>query len=346
MPVRFSRLVFALGLVLLGAALRAEGLLVAYVDNASGGVVRIDLDADGQPVAATPAVVFESPDFPAAHKLRVSPDGRVAALAAEIEDGPNFALIDLAAPATVAPRLLTLGYAPEEHRFAAGRLYVGGSGGHLQSLDPTTGRILRRWNSRRDLRPAGHKPEDFHSFLRTISVWLEKYPVDLFALCLMRNHWHLVLRPRTDGGMGKLCGWISSTHTLRYHAHNDTRGFGHLYQGPFKSFPVQDDNHFLTVCRYVERNALRAKFVKRAEDWEFGSLYRWHHKCDREPALLSSWPIRRPSGWKDRVNKPLTQAELDAIGASCRSHCDCSQGSANGAAGRSHWPCGQRCDYQ
>jgi hypothetical protein len=164
MPVRFSRLVFALGLVLLGAALRAEGLLVAYVDNASGGVVRIDLDADGQPVAATPAVVFESPDFPAAHKLRVSPDGRVAALAAEIEDGPNFALIDLAAPATVAPRLLTLGYAPEEHRFAAGRLYVGGSGGHLQSLDPTTGRILRRWNSRRDLRPAGHKPEDFLAF--------------------------------------------------------------------------------------------------------------------------------------------------------------------------------------
>ena len=170
--------------------------------------------------------------------------------------------------------------------------------------------VVNRGNAKQDI---FHKPEDFHAFLRTLSEGLEKYPVDLFALCLMRNHWHLVLSPRTDGGMGKLCGWVSSTHTLRYHTHNHTRGFGHLYQGPFKSFPIQDDNHFLAVCRYVERNALRAKIVKRAEDWEFGSLYRWHHKCDREPTLLSRWPIRRPASWKDRVNKPLTQAELDAI---------------------------------
>ncbi len=129
----------------------------------------------------------------------------------------------------------------------------------------------------------------------------------------MSNHWHLVLRPRKDGRMGRLCGWLSSTHTLRYHAHNQTRGFGHLYQGPFKSFPVQDDSHFLTVCRYVERNALRAKMVKRAEEWEFGSLYRWHHKLDRDPALLTRWPIRRPPGWTERVNEALSQRELEAI---------------------------------
>ena len=113
--------------------------------------------------------------------------------------------------------------------------------------------------------------------------------------------------------MGKFCGWLSSTHTLRYHAHNHTRGLGHLYQGPFKSFPVEDDSHFLTVCRYVERNALRANLVKRAENWEFGSLHRWQHQCDREPKLLSKWPIRRPPGWTARINTALTKSELDAI---------------------------------
>jgi putative transposase len=42
----------------------------------------------------------------------------------------------------------------------------------------------------------------------------------------------------------------------------------------FKSFPVQEDGHLLTVCRYVERNALRADLVERAERWAWGSLYK------------------------------------------------------------------------
>lgn len=170
--------------------------------------------------------------------------------------------------------------------------------------------VVNRGNNKQDI---FHKPEDFQAFLRTLGEGLDKYPVDLFAFCLMDTHWHLVLRPRKDGGLGKLCGWLGSTHTLRYHAHNQTRGSGHLYQGPFRSFPVQDDAHFLTVCRYVERNALRAKMVKCAEDWQYGSLHRWHHHCDRDPALLSTWPIRRTAGWTARVNEALTQAEVDSI---------------------------------
>ncbi|MDM4016473.1 transposase [Roseiconus lacunae] len=169
---------------------------------------------------------------------------------------------------------------------------------------------INRGNNRREI---FHKPEDYEAFLRTLSEGLGKYPVDLFSFCLLPNHWHLVLRPRKDGAMGRLCGWISSTHTLRYHAHNGTRGHGHLYQGPFKSFEVEDDAHFLTLCRYVERNALRAKMVKHAEDWEYGSLHRWHHKCDCDPKLLSTWPMRRPPGWRNRVNTALTQDELDAV---------------------------------
>ncbi|SMP46706.1 putative transposase [Neorhodopirellula lusitana] len=169
---------------------------------------------------------------------------------------------------------------------------------------------LNRGNAKRDL---FHKPEDYHAFLRTLHQGLEKYPVDLLAFCLMPNHWHLVVRPRKDGRMGKLLGWVSATHTLRYHAHNHSSGTGHLYQGPFKSFPCQDDEHFLVVCRYVERNALSGRLVRAAEDWEFGSLYRWYHKQDRDPRLLTSWPIRRPSNWAKRVNERLSRKELDAV---------------------------------
>ncbi len=74
------------------------------------------------------------------------------------------------------------------------------------------------------------------------------------------------------------------------HAHYGSGGEGHIYQGRFKSFPIQDDEHFFTVCRSVERNALRASLVNRAEDWKWGSLSRWFAKAEPEPKLLSRWP--------------------------------------------------------
>ncbi|WP_345325914.1 transposase [Novipirellula rosea] len=74
---------------------------------------------------------------------------------------------------------------------------------------------INRGNNRQEI---FHKPEDYEAFLRTLSEGLGNYLVDLFSFCLMPNHWHLVLRPRKDGAMGRLFGWLSSTHTLRYHA--------------------------------------------------------------------------------------------------------------------------------
>ena len=103
------------------------------------------------------------------------------------------------------------------------------------------------------------------------------------------------------------------THTQRWHAHRHSTGSGHLYQGRFKSFPLQDDEHFFTVCRYVERNALRANLVQRAEDWRWGSLYRWRHGSVKENALLAAWPLRRLANWTEEVNTPQTEPELTAL---------------------------------
>jgi putative transposase len=104
--------------------------------------------------------------------------------------------------------------------------------------------------------------------------------------------------------------WLSVTHTQRWHAHHHTSGTGHLYQGRYKSFPVQDDPHFLIVCRYVERNALRAGLVDRAEQWRWSSLWAGPTQVGRPP---SRWPVDRPHDWIDFVNEPQTDAELDAL---------------------------------
>ena len=134
----------------------------------------------------------------------------------------------------------------------------------------------------------------------------------------MPNHWHFVLSPHLDGAMSRFVGWVTATHTMRYHAHYHSSGEGHVYQGRFKSFPIQDDEHFLSVCRYVERNALRAQLVKRAEDWRWGSLWRWRQEPVPPPSLLSTWPTPRPLRWLERVNERLTDRELAAIRNSAR----------------------------
>ena len=158
-----------------------------------------------------------------------------------------------------------------------------------------------------------HKDEDFLAFEQILAEGLERYEVELFSYQLMPNHFHLVLRPGIDGEMGRFMKWVVGTHTMRYHAHYKTGGQGHVYQQRFKSFPVQDDEHFLTLCRYVERNALRAKLVKKAQDWQFGSLWRWLQKPPVKPRLLAKWPIQRMPKWTARVNAALTASELAAI---------------------------------
>jgi len=100
---------------------------------------------------------------------------------------------------------------------------------------------------------------------------------------------------------------------MRWHAHYHTSGTGHLYQGRFKAFPVEDDDNFYTVVRYVERNALRAGLVAQAEAWRWSSLWRYYCGDAQTRSLLADWPLPRPRRWMAQVNAPPTEAELAAL---------------------------------
>jgi putative transposase len=169
---------------------------------------------------------------------------------------------------------------------------------------------LNRGNARTKL---FKKTADYKAFERILAEGLERYPCRILSYQLMSNHWHFVLQPTQDGGMSNFLRWVSLTHTQRYHAHYGTAGEGHVYQGRFKSFPIQDDDHYFVVSRYVERNALQARLVDRAEDWRWGSLHRWLCEHEPDPKLLSSWPLSRLPNWVRRVNEPLTETELAAV---------------------------------
>ena len=157
------------------------------------------------------------------------------------------------------------------------------------------------------------KPEDYEAFEQVLSEALQREPLPIFAYCVMPNHWHFVVRPETKYQVSAFFRWLTHTHTMRWHAHYHTEGTGHLYQGRFKTFPVEDDDHLLTVLRYVERNPLRASLCERAEDWMYGSLWRRVHGKADSRRILSEWPISRPRQWKALVNRPQTESELKAI---------------------------------
>lgn len=169
---------------------------------------------------------------------------------------------------------------------------------------------LNRANARA---PIFRRPTDFEAFEWVLEEACARVGMRILAYCLMPNHWHLVLWPRRDGDLSEFIGWVTLTHTQRWHAFHRSTGTGHLYQGRFKSFPVQAGEHFLTLCRYVERNALRAGLVDRAERWRWSSLW-WYVSVQRAvPVWLATWPIERPRNWLDWVNKPQTETELEAL---------------------------------
>ncbi len=158
------------------------------------------------------------------------------------------------------------------------------------------------------------KPGDYEAFLQVLDEAHERHPLRVAAFCLMPNHWHLVLWPRQDGELAPWMQWLTTTHMRRWHAHHGTRGTGPLYQGRYKSFPIQTDRHFLTVCRYVERNPLRARLVQRAENWAWSSIGRRDRREASDWLLaLQDWPVRPPASWKAFVNRAETAAELAAL---------------------------------
>ncbi len=162
--------------------------------------------------------------------------------------------------------------------------------------------------------PLFQKDDDYVAFQRVLADSLERPDApDLLAWCLMPNHWHLVVQAGRRTNLSTWMQWVTVTHTHRWHAHTHTAGQGPLYQGRFKSFPVQEDAHFLTVCRYVEANARRAKLVKRAEAWPWCSLWVRRRGKSALRRWLQPWPVDRPRNWLAGVNRLMDEEALQCV---------------------------------
>ncbi len=154
---------------------------------------------------------------------------------------------------------------------------------------------------------------DFAALEQILLQAHDREPLPILAYCLMSNHWHFVVRPTGDGQMSRFFRWLTLTPAVRWRVAHRSVGYGQLYRGRFKAFPVQLGGSLLEVLRYVERNALSADLVKRAQDWPWGSLWARQQGSRELQAILSEWPGGRPRGWTQYVNQPLTPQELTRL---------------------------------
>ncbi|MBU1557703.1 transposase [Patescibacteria group bacterium] len=170
--------------------------------------------------------------------------------------------------------------------------------------------VLNRANARVQI---FDNDKDYQLFESVLEEAKEKFDMRVLAYSVMPNHWHLILYPKNDGDLQVFMSWLSNTHTRRWHTVKKTIGQGSLYQGRYKSFICQDDSHFLTLVRYVERNPKKANLVKKAESWKWGSVWRRENGTDKQKKLLSEWIISEPKGYLKYLNEPQGESEEKAI---------------------------------
>jgi putative transposase len=166
--------------------------------------------------------------------------------------------------------------------------------------------VINRGNARAEV---FHAEGDYQAFITLLKEASERVSMRLLAYCLMPNHFHLAVWPYRDGDLSRWMQWLLTAHVRRYHQWHESSG--HVWQGRFKAFPIEQDAHLLTVLRYIERNPVRASMVARAEDWRWSSARAWRESA-RGPCVEAG-PVTRPQLWLNWVNEPMTDTEMQRI---------------------------------
>lgn len=148
-----------------------------------------------------------------------------------------------------------------------------------------------------------HKSQDYEAFLSLLKDAKTRHPVKIFGFCLMPNHFHFVLEPSHEKALSQFMQWLLTSHVRRYHKHYG--GSGHIWQGRFKSFPVQRDEHLITVLRYVLQNPVRAGLCASAREWKWSSLQR--------PQLVDSSPVADEGQWSAQLDEPVGEQQLSLV---------------------------------
>jgi putative transposase len=148
--------------------------------------------------------------------------------------------------------------------------------------------VTQRGNRRQ---PTFFRDADYLRYLQLAAEWCAKAEVECWGYCLMPNHVHLILTPKTEAGLRAALAPLHWRYT--YEVNKRERWTGYLWQGRFASYPM-DETYFVQASRYVGLNPVRAGLVERAGDWPWSSVRA--HLSGRDDALVRTHPLRNCFG--------------------------------------------------
>ncbi len=155
--------------------------------------------------------------------------------------------------------------------------------------------VLSRGNARNDIFT---DDEDRILFLEILEKMAGRFEIDVFAYVLMDNHYHLLLKT-TKPNISKAMQWFGTTYTRRFNLKNHRSG--HLFQGRFRNFLVENEKYLVRLSCYIHRNPLRAGIVKRLADYKWSS-YPVYACGKTSPAWLRQDVITSRFSGKDKTS--------------------------------------------
>ena len=155
--------------------------------------------------------------------------------------------------------------------------------------------------------------KDYKHFESLLKEARDLTDMRILSYCLMPNHFHLVLYPKKDNDLSEFMRWLTTTHVRQVRVLTGSVGHGHLYQGAYKSFPVEEDKHLVDLIRYVEQNPFRAGLVKKAQDWLWSSLYIRKFGTFKQKKLLDELPTELPHNYLSSVNEIYDSEKLSRL---------------------------------
>ena len=153
--------------------------------------------------------------------------------------------------------------------------------------------VLSRGNERRNI---VFDDEDRASFLKILGEMCERFDIEMYVFVLMDNHYHLLLKTKRPN-LSKSMQWFGVSYTRRFNVRHGRSG--HLFQGRFKAFLIENNAYLLRLSYYIHRNPLRAGIVHRLIDYQWSS-YPFYAYGKKPPQWLNIDPILSQFRVKDK----------------------------------------------
>lgn len=126
--------------------------------------------------------------------------------------------------------------------------------------------VLSRGNEKREI---FRDEKDYLKFLDVIGMMVGRFKLEVHGYVLMKNHYHLLIHTK-EANLSRAIQWLGVSYSVWFNRRHQRSG--HLFQGRFKSFLIENDRYFTAMCLYIHGNPLRAGVVKRLWDYRWSSF--------------------------------------------------------------------------